>query len=183
MDPTTGDAGLLRIRFGTPADYGLLAEIGAETFADTFASDNTPADMAAYLAGAFGPEQQARELADPATTFLIAELAGTVVGYACIGLGPAPAPVRGQQPAEIRRIYVRKPWVGSGVGARLMQACLAEASRGGCDVVWLGVWERNPRAIAFYQKWGFQQVGTQHFQLGADRQTDWVMALRTHPSA
>jgi ribosomal protein S18 acetylase RimI-like enzyme len=57
-----------------------------------------------------------------------------------------------------------------------MKACLDEAERAGCDLVWLGVWERNPRAIAFYHKWGFEQVGTQTFQLGDDMQSDWIMS-------
>ena len=57
-----------------------------------------------------------------------------------------------------------------------MKVCLHEAVAAGCDVIWLGVWEHNPRAIAFYHKWGFKQVGTQTFHLGDDLQTDWVMA-------
>ena len=47
----------------------------------------------------------------------------------------------------------------------------------GCDVVWLGVWERNPRAISFYRKVGFAEVGEHVFQLGSDPQRDVVMAL------
>lgn len=76
---------------------------------------------------------------------------------------------------EIVRIYARKEWIGRGVGAQLMKTSLREAENAGCDVVWLGVWERNLRAIAFYRKWGFEQVGTQVFQLGDDMQNDWVM--------
>jgi ribosomal protein S18 acetylase RimI-like enzyme len=66
--------------------------------------------------------------------------------------------------------------IGRGVGAALMQACLEEAGRRGCETVWLDVWERNPRAIAFYRKWGFAEVGNQAFQLGEDLQNDILMA-------
>jgi ribosomal protein S18 acetylase RimI-like enzyme len=165
----------LNIRYAGPADNLLLAEIGAETFSDTFAPDNTPEDMAAYLAQSFSPEIQARELADPLCRFLIAERGPHVVGFAKLHFGPAPAAVAGRQPLEISRIYARKPWLGQGVGAALMQACLDEAARQGCDAVWLSVWQRNPRAIAFYRRWGFTEVGTAVFQLGGDPQTDWLM--------
>lgn len=166
----------LTLRYATAADNELLAEIGRETFADTFGPDNTPEDMAAYLDGAFGPEKQAAELADPAVRFLIAERAGAVVGFCKVGFGPAPRAVGGRRPMEIVRIYARQPYIGQGVGARLMRACLDEAAQAGCDRVWLGVWQRNPRAIAFYQKWGFEIVGPATFQLGSDLQHDWLMA-------
>jgi len=166
----------IRLRPATTADNVLLAEIGRETFAGTFGPDNTPEDMAAYLAGAFGPEKQARELTDPAVRFLIAEQGADAAGYCMLKTGQAPAEVAGERPIEIVRIYARPAWIGKGVGARLMRACLDEAARAGCDVVWLGVWERNPRAIAFYRKWGFAEVGAQTFRLGGDLQRDLVMA-------
>jgi ribosomal protein S18 acetylase RimI-like enzyme len=76
---------------------------------------------------------------------------------------------------ELVRIYVDQALIGRGVGAVLMQASLDEARRMGCDAMWLGVWERNERAQAFYRRWGFEVAGTQPFQLGADPQTDLVM--------
>jgi ribosomal protein S18 acetylase RimI-like enzyme len=92
--------------------------------------------------------------------------------------GPAPAAV-GEAPAiEIARLYASRRWIGAGVGAALMQRCLDDAAARGCGTVWLGVWERNARAIAFYERWGFTRVGSQSFQLGSDLQTDHVMARR-----
>lgn len=164
------------IRYAVTADNMLLAEIGAETFANSFGADNAPENMSAYLAASFSPEIQARELADTASRFLIIERDESAVGYAKLSFGGAPDSVIGQKPMEIVRIYARKEWIGKGVGAQLMKACLREAEEAGCDVIWLGVWERNPRAIAFYRKWGFEPVSTQTFQLGDDLQTDWVMA-------
>jgi len=167
---------MIRIRHATPADKQLLAEIGAETFYDIFAAENTPEDMAAYLATSFNPGQQANELADPASMFLIAEHDGEPVGDAHLKMGKAPACIKAGKPAEIARFYARRAWIGKGIGSRLMQACLHEAIGAGCDVIWLDVWERNPRAIAFYQRWGFVEVGTQTFLLGFDLQHDLVMA-------
>ena len=164
------------IRYATASDNKLLAEVGAETFYDSFAADNTPENIAVYLGTSFSPEKQAQELADPTSRFLIAEVEGAPVGYARVKFGQAPAAVAGQSPMEIERFYARKPWIGKGIGARLMRACLREAEQAGCDVVWLGVWERNPRAIAFYRQWGFVEMGTQVFQLGDDPQRDLLMA-------
>jgi ubiquinone/menaquinone biosynthesis C-methylase UbiE/GNAT superfamily N-acetyltransferase len=173
-----------RIRTASASDAVLLAEMGAETFSDSFAAQNTPENMAAYLAESFGPVQQALELAEPDSKFLIVEDAGQPAGYARLKFGHAPAEVSAHHPVEIGRFYARKPWIGRGVGPFLMQACLAEAQQAGCDVAWLDVWELNPRAIAFYIKWGFAAVGQQTFKLGADLQHDLLMArsiLPDHP--
>jgi GNAT superfamily N-acetyltransferase len=163
------------IRTAAATDNFLLAELGARTFADSFSADNTPENMAAYLAGAFSPKKQAAELADLGTLFLIAELDGKPVGYTRLKQGQAPDCVTASRPIEIVRLYAIKEMIGHGVGAALMTACLEEAHRIGCDVVWLDVWEENPRAIAFYQRWGFIKVGEQSFILGEDVQHDWLM--------
>lgn len=168
----------VRITVGVAShgDAALLAELGARTFRDTFAPDNTEADMAAYLASAFGPEVQARELTDPASTFLVARVGDEPAGYARLRMGEPPACVIGERVIEIVRLYADAQWIGKGVGSALMQACLGAAADRGCDVIWLDVWDRNPRAIAFYAKWGFAVVGEQDFVLGDDVQHDLLMA-------
>jgi ribosomal protein S18 acetylase RimI-like enzyme len=163
------------VRNATDADAVLLAEVGARTFSDTFAADNSPEDMAAYLATAFGPALQAAELADPSATFLIAEADGEAAGYAKLQLGDAPACVTGGKPIELVRLYAERKYLGRGVGAALMQACLLAAKRSGARTLWLGVWEHNHRAQTFYRKWGFTEVGSHEFRLGADIQTDILM--------
>jgi len=164
------------IRYAVAVDNTLLAKLGSQTFTDSFGPDNTPENMHAYLAASFSPEKQARELADAASRFLIIEQGQEVVGYAHLNFGPAPAAVIARKPMEIVRFYASKEWIGKGVGAQLMKACLREAESAGCDIAWLDVWEHNPRAIAFYRKWGFEQVGAQVFQLGKDMQNDWLMS-------
>ena len=173
--------GAVVIRVATLADAALLARMGEETFRDTFAADNTPADMEAYVAAAFGEAQQAAELADPHTRVLIAEIGGEAVGYVRLITGPAPARVAAQRPMEISRFYARTTWIGRGVGAALMTRALHEAQANGCDAAWLGVWERNLRAIAFYERWGFRAVGEQVFVLGSDPQRDLVMVRAVSP--
>jgi GNAT superfamily N-acetyltransferase len=134
--------------------------------------------MAAYLADAFSPAQQAAELADPRGTFLIAEtdeINKIAAGYAMIRSGDVPLEVAGDKPIELVRLYVSRESLGSGVGAALMRACIGEATKRGHKTLWLGVWENNPRARAFYLKWNFREVGTHVFMLGDDPQTDILM--------
>jgi GNAT superfamily N-acetyltransferase len=163
------------IRNASAADALLLAEMGAKTFYDTFAPQNTPENMKAYLASSFSLEKQAAELSDAASFYLIAEVEGSPAGFALLRTGVAPSCVRGTHPIEVVRIYALKEWIGHGVGHTLMQACLEEAGRRGCDTLWLGVWEHNPRAITFYRKWQFEEVGSHPFQLGSELQRDLLM--------
>lgn len=163
------------IRRAKPDDAGLLAELGARTFDETFAADNSPEDMAAYLASSFNPARQAEELADPASTFFIAEVGGAAAGYAKLRAGEAERGIEGAKPVEVVRLYVLREWLGRGVGEALMRECVEEAKRAGHETIWLGVWERNVRAQAFYRKWDFRAVGEHVFQLGSDSQTDILM--------
>jgi diamine N-acetyltransferase len=165
----------IQIRSAQAIDNSLLAELGARTFADTFAAENTPENMAAYLAESFNPLKQAEELADPLSIFLIAEVESQPVGFTHMSLAKAPECISGLRPIEIVRIYSVKEWIGYGVGAALMRACLAEAAQHQCDTIWLDVWERNPRARAFYHKWGFREAGKAIFKLGDDLQHDLLL--------
>ena len=163
------------IRRGNSDDARLLAELGAYTFHETFAVDNTSEDMDAYLASNFNVAQQTAELAHPASTFLIAEVDGQAAGYAKLHAAEPPKEIEGGRPIELVRLYVSSEWFGRGVGEALMRACLDEARNTGHETLWLGVWERNARAQAFYRKWDFRAVGEHMFQLGSDEQRDILM--------
>jgi len=163
------------IRRANSGEASLLAELGARTFHETFAADNTEEDMTAYLALHFSVEQQTAELALPASTFLIAEVGGQAAGYAMLHAGETPQEVEGAKPIELVRLYVSREWLGRAVGHALMKACLDEARSAGHETIWLGVWERNARAQAFYHKWDFHTVGEHMFQLGSDEQRDLLM--------
>lgn len=163
------------IRRGTVGDAGLLSELGERTFSETFAADNTSEDMAAYVATSFSIAQQTTELEDPASTFLIAEVDGHAAGYAKLYDGEPEKSVEGPNPVELVRLYVSRDWLGRGIGEQLMGACIDEARHAGHETIWLGVWERNARAQAFYRKWNFRTVGEHVFQLGSDLQRDLVM--------
>lgn len=163
------------IRNAKVTDANLLAELGSRTFEETFSSDNTPEDMAAYLSSSFNVVQQSAELAEPNSVFLIAEVDGVAAGYAKLHGGKTAEAIEGGKPIELVRLYVLHEWLGRGVGEALMRACLDEARNAGYETIWLGVWERNARAQAFYRKWNFRAVGDHIFQLGSDSQRDIVM--------
>jgi ribosomal protein S18 acetylase RimI-like enzyme len=165
----------LTIREATTTDAGLLAELGRRTFEETFAADNTREDMDAYVASHFSVAQQTAELADPASTFLIAEVNGVAAGYAKLRAGEPAAGIEGANPIELVRLYVSREWLGRRVGEALLRACLDHARSTGYETLWLGVWERNSRAQAFYAKWHFRTVGEHTFQLGSDPQRDIIM--------
>lgn len=163
------------IRAAGVSDAPWLAALAERTFRETYTAYNTPEDMERYVLEHFAPALQAAELADPRYVTLVAEVDGRPAAYAQLGRGPAPACVGGPDPMEIVRFYVDRRWHGQGLAQELMRAAATRAHAAGARTLWLGVWERNPRAIAFYRKCGFGEVGTQIFVLGADRQRDLVL--------
>jgi ribosomal protein S18 acetylase RimI-like enzyme len=164
-----------QIRRGAPSDAAALAEFAARTFADAFAADNRPEDMEAHLAKAYGVPQQTQELANPNVISLLALRDGSLIAYAQVRRNMPPACVTQPQAIELQRFYVDRSAHGSGIAATLMSAVREAALELGGRYLWLGVWERNRRAIAFYSKVGFTDVGSHEFYVGSDRQTDRVL--------
>ncbi len=163
------------IRPGTAADAAALAAFAARTFSETFAEGSTPEDMQAHLARAYGVAQQTAELTDPAMVTLLAEEGERLVGYAQLRHATPPVCVTAPDPIEVHRFYVDRAAHGTGVAQALMAAVQAAARAAGARHLWLGVWEHNERALRFYGKSCFVDVGSHVFVLGADRQTDRVM--------
>jgi GNAT superfamily N-acetyltransferase len=166
----------LGIRLAAPHDAAAVGGFGERSFRETFGPHNRPEDMDAYCRATYALERQRAELAAPDRLTLLAEVDGVLAGYAQLRDGPAPACVTGAEPIELLRFYVDSRWHGQGIAAALMAQVIAHARRRGRRTLFLAVWEHNPRAIAFYRKQGFEEVGSQPFQLGQDVQTDRVMA-------
>ena len=152
-----------------------LATLAEQTFRDTFSAQNTVEDIEAYAAESFAPAQVEAELVDESSTFLVADAGGPLLGYAKLRQDRVEACVTGSAPVELERLYVHTDAIGQGLGATLMRACLDWAGEAGFETLWLGVWERNERAIAFYERWQFETVGAHVFRLGSDDQTDLIM--------
>lgn len=160
----------------TPAHAAQLAEFGARTFYESFAAENSEDDMRRHLASAWSPEKQLAEIGNPdIDTLILTEESGRWLGFAQLRANRFSDGVPPEGSVELWRFYVDKPFHGQGVAGGLMDAAKQRAQRRGASSLWLGVWERNERAKAFYAKHGFRKVGTQVFVVGSDPQTDHVM--------
>lgn len=166
---------MIIIRNATAQDAALIASMSRETFYETFASQNTAEDMDKFMNEQFTHEKLAAEVAEPGNIFFLAVDGDTPIGYAKMREGEKCPEFGDRTSIEIARIYATTSSIGKGVGKALMQTCVDTAVAMGRDIIWLGVWEKNQRAIDFYSRWGFQQFGTHVFLLGNDPQTDWLM--------
>jgi ribosomal protein S18 acetylase RimI-like enzyme len=165
----------LTIRDARPDDASGLSIFATRVFQETFARANEPENMRKHLASVFSTAKQEREISDPAIATLLAEVGGVLAGYAQLIAGEVPATVKTPLPIALMRFYVDAPWQGRGLAHDLMFAVLERAASRGARSVWLAVWERNPRAIFFYQKEGFIDAGSHPFMLGSEIQLDRVM--------
>lgn len=168
----------LSIRQGVAPDASALAVFAARTFAEAFGSDNRPEDTQAHLAASYGVLQQTKELTDPRVTTLLAHNVETLVAYAQVRYKAPPPCVTDSHPIELHRFYVDRLMHGKGVAQLLMTAVQKAARELGGQHLWLSVWERNPRAIAFYVKAGFADVGSTDFFVGTDCQQDRVLVAK-----
>lgn len=164
------------IRLGTVSDAEVLADLARRTFVDTYAHLNTPEDTDHYIRTHFDVKQVAAELADPDHVFLLLYAAAQLAGFAQLIRKPVPPAV----PAgalNLSRYYLDRPWLGKGLAQPLLEAAKQSAMAQGASHLWLTVWEKNPRAIAYYQKSGFTSAGLIPFTVGQDVQTDHLLVL------
>jgi GNAT superfamily N-acetyltransferase len=174
MNAATSSA--ITLRRATPADAATLAALGARTFRDAFGAQNTAEDMDAYLAKTYTEAAQRRELEDPAWHTLLAEHDGEAIAFAQVRTGRAYECVTGPAPVELYRIYVDRGWHGHGVAHALMEEVIALSRSLRGQTLYLGVWEHNHRALAFYAKYGFVDVGERSFQLGSTVDRDRIVS-------
>lgn len=171
----------VRIREATDRDAAALARLAEETFRETFAASNPAENMRLHCEASYSESLQLAEIRSPQMETWLADDGHRLVAYAQLRRAAAPPAVGALRPVEIQRFYVRAHAHGQGVARALMEHVLARAGQLAADVVWLGVWEHNPRAIAFYRKWGFEAVGEHVFMLGDDPQRDLLMRRVTRP--
>jgi ribosomal protein S18 acetylase RimI-like enzyme len=165
----------IQIREATIDDAALIADLSRQTFYDSFAADNTKENMDKFMNETFTRESLMKEVGAAGNIFLLAEQDGEVVGYARMRETTNPFLTNEGAAIEIARIYAVQRSIGKGVGSTLMKRCIEVAKQKNKHVIWLGVWEHNHKAIAFYTKWGFERFSEHVFMLGEDAQTDWLM--------
>lgn len=167
----------IHIRKVTEQDIDELQRIGRETFEETFAAENTPEDLQHYLEESFSIEKLSSELSNTNSEFYFAISNTTVIGYLKLNLGQAQTELKDTKAIEIERIYVLKAYHGKQVGQLLCNKAIQIANDLNANYIWLGVWEKNNRAIHFYTKNGFVAFDKHLFKLGTDEQTDIMMKL------
>jgi diamine N-acetyltransferase len=167
----------LEIKKAEDADLQQLVSISKQTFFEAFSDNNSAEDMEKYLDNSFSKEKLSGELRNPDSEFYFALHADIVAGYLKINFGSAQTDLKDGDSLEIERIYVLKEFHGQKVGQALFDKALSIARQKKMNYVWLGVWEKNARAIRFYKKNGFVEFDTHIFKLGNDEQTDILMRL------
>jgi ribosomal protein S18 acetylase RimI-like enzyme len=162
---------------GTEALADLQA-IGIETFTDTFAAHNTPEDMHSYLDKAYDPEKLKAELSTEGSIFYFLYDGEELAGYMKFNIDAALTEDMGADSLEVERIYIRPAFKRKGLGRLLIDKAIEIARTQGKQLIWLGVWEHNVNAIAFYEKMGFVHNGSHSFFMGEDEQTDFIMTKK-----
>jgi len=175
-------SGVIHIRIATKDDAILIANISQECFYHAFIASTTPADMDMFLKTQFTKGKLILEVGAKENIFLLAYVGEEVVGYAKLRNGDRPSQLRQFKCLELARLYAMPGKIGAGVGAALMKQAIAIANELEKEVIWLGVWEGNVRAIKFYHSFGFEKFADTDFLLGEDLQQDWLMKKSISPN-
>lgn len=162
------------------SDLHDLQEISRTTFKETFEMHNSAEDLNKYLHEQLSIDKLSKEIQNPESAFYFGERNNEAAGYLKLNWGSAQTELTDPLAFEIERIYVLKPYLGKGMGAFLMDAALEIAYKMKPVYIWLGVWEKNEKAIRFYEKYGFKVFGSHLFTLGNDIQTDLLMKVENN---
>lgn len=153
-----------------------LRKISEQTFLDTYAIHNTQENLDAHLLSTYNVELLRREIQEGICEYYFAKIGNEVVGYLRLNLAPHQTDVNDPLSIEIERIYILKEYQGKRIGHQLIDFTKSRANKK-YKYVWLGVWEKNPKAILFYEKMGFVKFDIHTFKLGDDLQTDFLMKI------
>lgn len=165
----------VEIRACSREDLQKLQEISIETFNDTFKDQNSPDNMRAYLERAFNAKQLEDELSNSCSDIFFVYYNEELAGYLKVNRDGAQSEQMSDASLEIERIYIRKKFQKHGLGKYLLNKAMETALEHKKKEVWLGVWEKNDNAIAFYKKMGFVQTGSHSFYMGDEEQIDFIM--------
>lgn len=165
----------INIKKSTLEDLLLLKQISYETFNDTFKDQNSPENMKAYLERAFNLKQLEKELSNISSEFYFVYFNNEVAGYLKVNTNDTQSEDMGDESLEIERIYIKNKFQKHGLGKYLLNKAMEIAIERNKKKIWLGVWEKNENAIAFYKKLGFVQTGAHSFYMGDEEQMDLIM--------
>lgn len=161
----------------TNSDLDKLISISRKTFIEAFEVENNPEDFKAYMKKAFSKEQLLMELADPQMYFYLVFSENEVLGYFKLNENEAQRDIKDKNAIELERIYVKNTFQGNQIGHWMLNHIKDIANKKNKSYLWLGVWEKNSKAIRFYEKNGFIKFGEHPYYIGSDKQMDWLMKL------
>lgn len=165
------------IRKANYADLNSLVEMARTSFVEAFTEGNKTENVNAYLEEAFTEEQFTEELENPASVFFLLEVDGDLAGYAKVNFVPAQTELHDNSSLEVARLYLLEKYIGMGLGKILLNHTINFAKLNRKKYLWLGVWEKNKRAIKFYEKHGLSIFGSHPFPFGDELQTDFLMKI------
>ncbi|MDC7239151.1 MAG: GNAT family N-acetyltransferase, partial [Spirochaetales bacterium] len=117
------------------------------------------------------------ELKNPKSSFYLLYDGDLPAAYMKVNLPPAQSDLNDRDSLELERIYVKKEYKGRGFGRQLLEQAISIAKEEKCRYLWLGVWEKNEKALEFYTKMGFVKFGSHSFRMGDEIQNDFVMKI------
>ena len=166
---------MIAIKKVQASDLDTLINLSRKTFYDAFFHLNDPADVNAYASAAFSSERMLSEVSNPDSAFYFAVINNEAIGYIKLNYAPAQTEFKDDKAVEVERIYVLAGNQGQQIGRHLLDFAIQQAINAKLEYIWLGVWDKNNHAIRFYQRAGFEVIGSHNFMLGNDRQVDLLM--------
>lgn len=167
----------ISVKQATVNDAEVISKLSTETFFETYSWYNTPENMLEYTQTHFNVEQTKKDFATPNTHFFLATFNNEIIGYAKLRVLENPKELAGKRHIEIERIYVQKKHHHIKAGYAIIKKCIEFAVEKKYEVIWLGVWEQNLKALHFYERVGFEKFGAHDFQLGKDLQKDYLLKI------
>jgi diamine N-acetyltransferase len=168
---------LISVKEASISDAEVISKLSSETFFETYSWYNTPENMREYTQKHFSVEQTKKDFSEPNTHFFLASHNNEIIGYAKLRVFENPRELAGKRHIEIERIYVQKKHHDKKAGYAIIKKCMEFAKSENYEIIWLGVWEQNHRAIKFYERVGFEKFGEHNFQLGNDLQKDYLLEM------
>jgi ribosomal protein S18 acetylase RimI-like enzyme len=165
----------LDVRHCKEIDIDTLVVLSRDTFSKAFEKDNNPLDFKSYINSAFNRDTLLQQLQNPDSFFYFVYSENRLIGYVKINQLQAQTDLKSEDGMELERIYIKDEFQGQGYGTLLLQILKEKGKQAKKCFLWLGVWEKNVKAIQFYQTHGFSKFGTHPYYIGTDKQTDWLM--------
>jgi len=164
----------------TVEDLDVLVDISRDTFVEAFEKDNDPEDFWNYINDAFNENIIIEQLLNVNSEFYFVYLKNVLVAYFKLNKREAQTEQFAKKSIELERIYVLRDFQSQGIGKRILLKIIDIAILSKSTFIWLGVWQKNVKAVKFYETYGFKKFGSHPYFIGKDKQTDWLMKKRLH---